>query len=673
MADLGKVFEGPWLFDDVPAPEEQLRKEMVKRGIDPPPVLLLDGNIHRFSTNPGDPKDDAGWYIVYPDNIPAGSFGDWRDNHLKTYNFSSKINRELSPAEQIEMQGRINKAKEEREKEKKRKHEQAAETVEKIWSSAKPAEELHPYLQTKHITPNIARMTGDGRLMLPMFNNEGKLSSIQYIAGDGEKRFHPGGETGGCYSVIGDILRNEIIYIVEGFATGATAHEATGLPVVIAYSAHNLTAVSKSIRGKNPSSKIVIIADNDKSGVGLREAERAAAAAQCTIIIPPEMGDINDYMINGGDVKLLLSEIKPMLDYYFADNLPEDYESPKKIVQGLIAEDSVSVLYGDSNAGKTFFALAMSGAIAEGVEFLNKKTKKGVVVFLATEAPLSIKQRTQAMQRYYGMKFENLCIVKTPVNFYESMEDANKVISIIKDIQKTKGPVHLIVADTLSRIAAGANENSGEDMGPVMKRFDMLKDQTGVSVLIIHHSGKDQARGARGWSGIRAHIDTEIEVTQSGSIHTAKVTKQRALSSKGDELHYKLHIMEMGIDEFGDPDTTCVAIHTDETPEDDSVKKDNKAMKKNVALFIDAWMYSGCDIVNDSEPYISESALKRYLIEHGKTKSTADQLVKISSGRMMAKMVEAGKVEVRNNGFVVSCYDMATTMLLRKQIKEKKD
>lgn len=252
------------------------------------------------------------------------------------------------------------------------------------------------------------------------------------------------------------------------------------------------------------------------------------------------------------------------LGVIFGDDLPEEYEAPNELVQGLMTQGSLTVVYGDSNSGKTFFALSVAGAISNGSECYGRKTEKGLVVYLASEAPGSIKTRIQALKKHHGCNFENLAIVPVPLNFYDGDGHANDVVAMVKAVERIKGmPVRLLVGDTLARMSAGANENSGEDMGPVMARFDRVASATGAALMIIHHNGKDSAKGARGWSGIRAHIDTEIEVVEANGVRTATVTKQRELASKGEAIGFRLEVVEMGVTKFGDVATTCVALPDD--------------------------------------------------------------------------------------------------------------
>lgn len=182
----------------------------------------------------------------------------------------------------------------------------------------------------------------------------------------------------------------------------------------------------------------------------------------------------------------------------------------------------------------------------------------------------------------------------------------------MREIEEKKGrPVRLIIGNTLARMSAGANENSGQDMGTVMKRFDMVKNATGAAVMIIHHSGKDAAKGARGWSGLQAHVDTEIEVSEAKETRCAEITKQRELPTKGEVIYFTLEILEMGVTKFGSTASTCVAVH-DETAQKSKPKKERSKKTKFLQDFQKAWKAAGME-TKENSPYITRSALADYL------------------------------------------------------------
>ena len=347
----------------------------------------------------------------------------------------------------------------------------------------------------------------------------------------------------------------------------------------------------------------------------------------------------------------------------FADELPTDFVPPDELIESVLACRTISVLYGDSNSGKTFFAIDMACAIARGVPWMSRLTESGLVVYLATESPETVKARVQAYQKHHECVVPNLLIVQVPVNFHEGDVDVHRVVTLIKDAEKrTNTTCRLVIGDTLARISAGANENSGTDMGPIMGRFDFLMNALVASVMVIHHSGKDAAKGGRGWSGIRAHIDTEIEVSEKDGIRKAVITKQRALPGKGEEIYFDLHIIEMGLTKWGKVANTCVVIPSQEP--DPEIKLNQKLIDYK-DVFIQAWNAYGKPIYSDC-PYISKQAFKQFLKVHWADKSDRtieNELSQSYPGRLINTLISHEILAIKDGGWVVIEPAMAFLMM----------
>jgi putative DNA primase/helicase len=676
MADISKILGGPWSPPVGPValpPEVQFVDAIRKAGLEVPDKIILDGKLHRFRSGANAKKfDKSGWYVGHADGIPCLNFGCWRMDITITVR-ADMGDRKWTAAEEMAHISRIAAAKKQRDIELERDRGIAANDVETIWAGGAQASPDHPYLKRKGVEPHGARVTGDGRLMLPLFSPEGELASLQYIDdkdSQGEKRYHSGGQTGGMFWMLGTLDVPGVLYIAEGFATAATIHQTTNRPCVVSYSAGSLVPVTGSLREQMPNQELVIVADNDKSGIGQRYAEQASAKYGARMILIPTPGDANDYVQAGNDLLMLLvppkSDIITKLKAVFGNELGIEYEAPDELIEGLLVMGSLTVTYGDSNSGKTFWALAMAAHIAMGREFCGRKVDSGLVIYLASEAPGSIRSRMQAMKRYYGHDLADLAMVPLPMNFYEGDEDANDVIALVQAISELKGkPVRLIVGDTLARLSAGANENSGEDMGPVMARFDRVAQATKAALHIIHHNGKDQAKGARGWSGIRAHIDTEIEVTEKDGIRSASVTKQRELPGKGEAIYFRLEVVEMGITKFGQPATTCVAVHDEQATSEQPHKKPTKH-DENMRILERTWWASGTEMRN-GHPYISRSALKDLLIKDGNTDRTARNKTDPSRKEgLIAQMLNAGVLSFYEHGWIFINEAQISSLLLMK-------
>jgi phage/plasmid primase-like uncharacterized protein len=681
MADLSKVLGGPWSPSPdklLAPPEAQLIDAMRAAGLEPPDEILMDGKIHRFkSGTKGTPGiDKPGWYLVFGDGIPAGRFGCWRLGMEQTWR--ADVGRKLTEFEEMAHARRINESKVLREAAQERQHQVASETVEKIWLSGGAAHPDHPYLKRKGIQTHGVRITGDGRLMVPLYDQHGTLSTLQYIDEEGGKLYHPGGKSGGKFWMIGSLDEPGTLYVAEGFATAATIYETTSRPCIVAYSASSLVPVTASLREMYGATQdIVIVADHDKHGVGQKYADQASAKYGARVVMPPIEGmDANDYAQAGHNLSALLIQqtgtaVVDKLKVVFGDHLSGDYEAPDELVESLMTIGSSVVVYGDSNSGKTFWALSVATAIATGADCYGLRTDPGLVVYLASEAPSSIRSRMQAIKKYHACNLENLAMVPVPMNFYTGDQDAHDVIELVRAIEQIKNQrVRLIIGDTLARMSAGANENSGEDMGPVMARFDQVATATGAALMIIHHNGKDAAKGARGWSGIRAHIDTEIEVVEKDGIRSVTVTKQRELPSKGDTIYFKLEVVQMGTTKFGSAATTCVAVPDTESNSNKPHKKSTKH-DENMRTIERAWWASGAED-RQGLPYVSRSALRDLLIKDGMSERTAKNKTEASRpDGIIGPMLNAGALEPTEHGWVFKNEAQVSAMLMQKNAPKR--
>ncbi len=256
------------------AAADEFRAAIEAAGLRPPEHIIPDGKLHRFASN-GRHDDDAGWYVLFADGTPAGSFGDWRSGLKETWRAKSDVR--MTDAARSAHRDRIAAMQCEREAEEQRRHAEAAQRAHEIWTAAQPAEDAHPYLRRKQVRAHGLRRTADGRLIVPIYK-DAVLSSLEFIDPDGGKKFLSGGAKRAGSFTIGDPATAATLLLVEGYATGASLHEATNLPVIVAFDAGNLRPVAEGLRRKYPASTIIVCGDHDTSGVGQRAADEAAAA-----------------------------------------------------------------------------------------------------------------------------------------------------------------------------------------------------------------------------------------------------------------------------------------------------------------------------------------------------------------------------------------------------------
>jgi len=190
------------------------------------------------------------------------------------------------------------------------------ECVEKwlpIFNETSSESNIHPYMLSKGLTSNYLGRVSRGMLMIPALDHNG-FTGLQLIfktENEFIKRFTTGIKKKGSIAPINDDYRTaEYVMVTEGYATAASVYEATGIPTVSAFDCGNLQEAIRTIRHINPTCKITICADDDKSGIGAKKAYQCRAAFINVIVKKPKftfksdsLTDFNDlHMTEGPDV-----------------------------------------------------------------------------------------------------------------------------------------------------------------------------------------------------------------------------------------------------------------------------------------------------------------------------------------------------------------------------------
>ena len=458
-----------------------------------------------------------------------------------------------------------------------------------VWNRCEPATVGHPYIVAKgaagvpidllRVVPagdglRIAGQSMAGALVVPALAADGALQSLQLIPppGAGKKLNLPGAPMGGTSFVVGEVVPGGVVHVCEGIGQAWACWQATGNAAVVCFGWSNVGKVAADLRQRDASARLVLVPDVGKEESAAEIAQAVGAAVAYMPQGEAQNFDANDLAQRDGfDVlaELLEAAREPAppglpLSVAFADELPDAFTPPDELVEGVLTAGDGSVLYGDSNSGKTFFVIDMAAAVARGARWMGRNTEPGLVVYLAAESPASVRGRLQAYQRHHGVRVPNFAIVQSPIDLFDGDADTEAVIAVVRQLERQRGQkVRLIVGDTLARLSAGANENAGQDMGLVVRRFDRIRTACNAHFLLIHHSGKAAANGARGWSGIRAAVDTEIEVTDSPAGRCAEITKQRDLSTKGERIGFRLDTVTLGTTKWGAAATSCVVVPAD--------------------------------------------------------------------------------------------------------------
>ena len=654
MADLTNIFGGAWtppaqVFD---TPENQLRDAMMRAGLEPPDYILIDGTLHRFkSGTKGTPGqgDKSGWYIAFNDGVPAGRFGCWRAGHEQSW--VADVGRQLTVAERMAQTRRMAEAKRIRDEERKKQHESVAETVESIWSQGLAASPDHPYLQIKGIQPHGARVDSAGRLMTPLFSDDGTLSTLQYINDTGRKLFHTGGATTGKFWIIGEV--RQTLYIAEGYATAATIHECTGQACAIAYSASNVVHIARSMRERyGIAQSIVIVGDNDESGTGQKYAEQAASEIGARLVIPPIIGDANDYAQAGHDLAGLLNPPSDDDEWLIhADDFSSQPAPIKWLVKDWVQDQAFIMVHGPSGGGKTFFVLDLANTISAGLsDWKGHKVTNGTVVYLAGEGHHGLRSRIAAWKQYNQVESIDMyvslhgCDLNTPEGYHK----------VYDSIRKLPNKPCLIVVDTLHRFLKG-DENSSEIAKTMIDACGLLMREFSTSVLLVHHTGKDETaqKDGRGSSAYRGALEIAISVVPATETTPIQIIQRKAKDSElAPDKFMRLEKVSINgwFDEDNEPVTSVVMV-ADDAPA--NREKRDPAYSKHLKYFERAWWASGTEL-RMNLPYVTRSALRDLLRQDGMAEQTIKNYLNINNdSKMTSILVREGLIESYENGFIV--------------------
>lgn len=234
--------------------------------------------------------------------------------------------------------------------------------------------------------------------------------------------------------------------------------------------------------------------------------------------------------------------------------------APKWIIKNVLPEADLGVIFGQSGSGKSFVILDMVLSICRGIEWRGMKVRQGRVLYVAAEGGGGVSQRLKAYEQHHGLKMSALPL--GVINGAPNLLLEEDVTELVKSII-VAGSGDIIVLDTLAQMAPG-NENSSEDMGLALRHCRTIRDATGSMVILVHHSGKDQSKGARGWSGLRGASDVELEVTyeKGDPVRVLRTSKQK---DGRDDLSwaFRLHEVLVGIDDDGDELSSMVVAEAE--------------------------------------------------------------------------------------------------------------
>jgi putative DNA primase/helicase len=445
-----------------------------------------------------------------------------------------------------------------------------------VWGRCEVATHAHPYIAAKkaagvpldklRVVPagdrlTIAGQSMAGALVVPAYAPDGTLQSLQLIPppGAGKKVNLPGAPMSGASHTVGELSPGGVVYLSEGIGQAWACWQATGHAAVCCFGWGNVGKVAQVLRERDATAKLVICPDGGKEQDARKIAQDVRAAMVEMPIGWQNNSDVNDLAQRDGldALELLLEGAteppKPEPRYKLLGSADLAAMPPLAWrVRGVLPAVGLAGYYGPSASGKSFLGFDVAGAIADGRRWFDCRVEAAPVVYAALEGEAGFKLRVQAWEAHQGRKLpERLKLVLQPFKLTEPQD--------VRDLAAVVPAGGVVFLDTLNRAAPTADENSSRDMGEILEAAKQLQSLTGGLVVLIHHTGKDATKGLRGHSSLFAALDAAVEVSRDGDRREWRVAKSKD-GQDGDAHPFKLQVETLGIDEHGDPVTSCVVV-----------------------------------------------------------------------------------------------------------------
>ena len=260
------------------------------------------------------------------------------------------------------------------------------------------------------------------------------------------------------------------------------------------------------------------------------------------------------------------------------------------VIKGLIPECSFASIYGPSGSFKSFLALDWACHIATGKDWDGHKVKQGAVLYVAGEGGFGVTQRIRAWELHHQVaNLDNLARLPVPI-FPADSDQIKTVLEYCQEIKANTGhAVKLVILDTLARCYGGNDENSSRDMGAFIQGCDTIKQLTGATVLVVHHSGKNVDSGGRGSSSLPAALDVEYRVSRDGEGEQALVLTCSKMkdAEQPDTKAYDLISVHIRTDSDGDDINSLCLTSVGRQPKDneDALPKASRMSGNHEALW----------------------------------------------------------------------------------------
>lgn len=264
-------------------------------------------------------------------------------------------------------------------------------------------------------------------------------------------------------------------------------------------------------------------------------------------------------------------------------SLEDIYEQTTEVewlVENYIPKRSIGMLYGPSSVGKTHVVLGMAAKITTGGSWCENDVEQGLVLFMAGEGHTGFKRRLLAIEEWHELSIDrnNLRFSERAISI-DSDEGIKEIIGAIEALDRAPS---LIIIDTLSRHLMSSSENDNAEMARVINRLEVVKKRFDCSIMIIHHTGKNEKSGPRGATSLFANIDfmfSLLPCIMQPKVLELECEKQKDASDKIMQSFQIIPVVFEELDSKGQPIVGACATPSESVGIDEARTLDNIALE----------------------------------------------------------------------------------------------
>lgn len=237
--------------------------------------------------------------------------------------------------------------------------------------------------------------------------------------------------------------------------------------------------------------------------------------------------------------------------------------APKQtFVKGVLGDGEFTVVSGLPGSGKSVILTDIACHVAAGMEWMGRRVRQGLVVYIAAERKSLTERRMLAFRKRHDVPANlPLLVLGGRIDLTSSTHDARDLHTVIQAAAEEVGlPAVWVIVDTLTRTFGPGDQNLSKDMTRFIQSIDMLLE-TKAHVTVVHHTSWSGERG-KGAIDLDGAVDASFLVKKEGGIHVLNCDGTND-GEEGTICRFRMEGVEVGTDEDGEPTMAPVVVPPD--------------------------------------------------------------------------------------------------------------